>query len=103
MQEEATWSQPFGSLARALSAAREVSTTVQIGLSVSEPLGTDERREEVDNDSGGHHNSDVGHRRGLLRFLRRRRRTRSKRPGRRARAQTSPAAKRPRSSISPYD
>jgi hypothetical protein len=68
---------------------------------VSEPLGPDERREEVDNDGGGHHNSDVGHRRGLLRFLRRRRRTRSKLQCRRARAQTVPAAKRPGSSISP--
>jgi hypothetical protein len=51
----------FGSRARAVSAARAVSTTIQNGLCVSEPLGPDERREEVDNDGGGHRNRDVGH------------------------------------------
>ena len=69
MQEEATWSQPFGSLAGAVSAARAVSTMIQIGLCVSEPLGPDERREEVDNDGDGHRNSDVGHRSGSSDFF----------------------------------
>jgi hypothetical protein len=36
---------------------------------VSEPLGPDERREEVDNDGGSHRNSDVGHRMGSSDFF----------------------------------
>ena len=56
------------------SAPREqCQQMIQIGLCVSEPLGPDERGEEVDNNGSGHRNRDVGHRRGLLRFLRRRR------------------------------
>ena len=102
MQEEATWSQPFGSLApRRQRRASSVNNDSDWSR-VSEPLGPDERCEEVDNDGGGHRNSDVGHGRGLLRFLRRRRRTRSKRPSLRARARTAPAAKRPDSSIAPF-
>jgi hypothetical protein len=72
---------------------RRASANINDGVGASEPLGSDERGEEIDEHGGRHQDCHYGHRNALFKWIRRQTRTPGRFPSRRVRARTWQAAR----------